>query len=92
MRGIPSKKHIHKYERIKTAIGFLWRCALPNCNHYMPRHMEGFVEGKLSICWGCDNEILLYENNMSDKCKMDDKIRPMCDKCIEKYSELLHSM
>lgn len=69
-----AKKHTHKYYK-----GFLnsvrvWACALPDCSHYMPKHLERMVSGKASICWKCGNEMILDPINM-------EKDKPICDDC-----------
>ena len=44
----------------------VWRCALSDCYHYMPPHMEEILEGRKSICWGCGQEFALDEIAMMD--------------------------
>lgn len=68
-----AKRHTHKYHRIIISSTKVWACALPNCNHYMPKHMEQMVDGKNTICWSCDEVFILNESNMKDK--------PVCDEC-----------
>jgi hypothetical protein len=48
-----AKRHVHKYHRVKFSFADIWACALPDCNHYLPKHMEATIEGKNSICWSC---------------------------------------
>lgn len=63
-----SKKHIHKYHHVDTIQGKLWACALPGCNHHMPIHYENLLIGKFSICWACNEKLILDEEVMkSDK-------------------------
>lgn len=75
-----AKKHIHKYHHIRIAAGKLWACALADCTHYMPRHLENTLLGKASICWKCENNFILDTLNM-----MDD--RPICNECVPKSEE-----
>ena len=51
-----------------------WACALPDCTHFMPRNVENMVEGKKSICWKCNQIIILDASNMRDD-------RPICRTC-----------
>jgi hypothetical protein len=74
MPGKGSKNHIHKYHKIDMLGQSIWACALPDCTHYMPKHMEHFIPGKVSICWACSSHVMLDEHTM----QMD---RPICLKC-----------
>jgi hypothetical protein len=69
-----SKRHIHKYHRVIIAGTSVWACALGDCNHYMPKHMESIVPGKNSYCWECDSQMILDSINMSED-------RPRCTNC-----------
>lgn len=60
-----AKRHIHKYYRAKLAFGDVWACALDNCNHYMPQHMEGLIPGKASLCWNCNQKFILDPNALN---------------------------
>jgi hypothetical protein len=53
-----AKKHTHQYHRISIGYKNVWACALPNCSHYVPPHLEGTMEGKLSICFGCGESFI----------------------------------
>jgi ribosomal protein S27AE len=68
------KKHIHKYHKISLNTVMVWACALPNCSHYMPKHLDGMVLGKASYCWNCGNQMVLDSNNI----EMD---KPICINC-----------
>lgn len=70
-----ARKHAHKYFFGRRVAGTqVWSCALPECNHYMPKHMEDFVQGKLSRCWSCDEEFEMGPAQM----EMD---KPFCNDC-----------
>ncbi len=73
-----AKRHTHKYRQVRMSGVIVWACALPNCNHYMPKHMEEMVPGKASICWGCEKQITLDERSMSYS-------QPMCKQCDPDY-------
>lgn len=78
-----AKRHIHKYARVPFTYGSkVWACRLPDCNHYMPKHLEATVEGKSSICWQCGNDFILDIESM-------DEDTPRCKKCrgIEEVAE-----
>lgn len=83
-----SKRHIHKYYKAPYGVGrFVWACALPDCLHHMPPHMEKMVNGKASICWECNNGMTMNPDNMK-------LTRPICESCRlgiktdEKFPEL----
>lgn len=69
------KQHIHKYQRISIGEFKVWSCALPDCQHYMPKHMEQMIPGKGTICWNCLEECLMGPIQMN-------MIRPFCDDCL----------
>lgn len=77
-----SKKHIHKYHKIDVNSVDVWACALPECNHHMPKHYEKMVVGKASICWGCGDFLVLSEANMSMN-------KPECFKCLHPELEVV---
>lgn len=88
MANTKAKRHVHKYNRIFMSGTPLWACALPTCNHYMPKHMEMMVEGKMSICWDCGKEFILDEENMMvDKPNCGCVVRKKTD--TEKMAEIL---
>lgn len=76
-----SKRHTHKYYRASTSFGKVWACALPDCNHYMPQHMDSMVTGKNSLCWTCGEQFQLNAINMRDK-------QPMCDECSNRAIDI----
>lgn len=70
-----AKKHTHKYYfGLLVGGDKVWACALPNCTHYMPKHMEGNVEGKFALCWKCSEQFTLDPVNMK-------RAKPICDDC-----------
>jgi hypothetical protein len=69
-----AKRHIHKYHKINFSYATVWGCALPDCNHYMPKHMEAMVEGKKSYCWHCGEEMILDIDAMKES-------KPRCIPC-----------
>lgn len=69
-----AKRHTHRYRKLPSQI---WACGLPDCTHYMPTNMAEMVEGKQSICWSC-NETMIMETK---QLKMD---KPICNSCILK--------
>lgn len=67
----------HKYHRVDIGRGKpykVYRCALPNCPHYMPN--ENLVEGKSSICWDCGVDFVLIKSLMV--------LKPTCHECSKK--------
>lgn len=71
-------KHIHKYHVIIINGKDTWACAFGNCNHFMPDNMKNMVEGKFSICWVCEQQFTLNENNMQAK-------KPVCNRCAARF-------
>ena len=69
-----SRRHTHKYCRRPVGYQKVWACALPDCNHHMPPHYAALIEGKASICWECEQPMLLDAINM----EMD---KPICPDC-----------
>lgn len=74
MAGKGSKNHIHKYYRARVAGVDVWACGLDNCTHYMPKHLEELVPGKVTVCWSCDKRFMLDERAMKYE-------RPICLDC-----------
>ena len=72
-----AKRHTHKYHYIDLGYGNAWACALPNCSHFMPPVAKSHarndmrVLGKMTLCFGCNNEIHMTPALMT----MD---QPMC--------------
>ena len=67
------KQHVHKYYRLTNYVK-LWACALEDCTHVMPKHLEEMMMGKKSICWECGSPFKLNSFSL----KMD---KPMCEQC-----------
>jgi hypothetical protein len=80
-----SKKHIHKYYKVDVNFNLVWACALPDCNHHMPKHYENMMPGKATICWDCGEITVLDPINM----KLTKPICPDCrgERSIEEYLE-----
>jgi len=70
-----SKKHIHKYHKVKVNGVEVWACALPDCNHHMPKHYESTIPGKGFICWSCGEMGIFDSTNMM-------MLRPHCFNCL----------
>jgi hypothetical protein len=73
-RGRGSKAHIHKYHYINIKYTSVWACALGDCTHFMPAHLETMMLGKKSLCWACNGEFYLDEDNMKNS-------EPICYEC-----------
>lgn len=69
-----AKRHIHKYRRVEISGFKVWACAIGDCPHYMPRHLETMVLGKFSYCWECNKQITLDDVSMRDD-------NPLCYDC-----------
>jgi hypothetical protein len=73
---MPAKRHVHKYYYgLEISGSKVWACALPDCNHFMPKHMEGLVMGRRSICWKCGEETVIIDNESRKE------LKPICDEC-----------
>lgn len=70
-------KHVHKYHYIDIVYTKVWACALPDCTHLMPAYMNAHVIGKRSLCWECNKEFFLDEENMKNP-------EPVCSACVNK--------
>lgn len=68
------RKHIHKYCKRELYGTSVWTCALPTCTHYMPKHLEEMVKGKYSVCWECDEQMIMGPLQM-------ERDKPICDNC-----------
>lgn len=72
---MPAKNHRHKYYKGKLGETHkVWYCGLPDCTHYIPKHMESMANGKISTCWGCGADITLNPTNMEED-------YPKCENC-----------
>lgn len=83
MGATKAKRHTHKYHRIPVGSGYVWACALPDCNHYMHQSMIAMVVGKNSICYGCLNVFILEPDNMSYSVEHNNG-DGLCNICIAK--------
>ena len=77
-----ASKHIHKYHKIRVAGQHVMACALPDCTHYMPYHIQSILLGKKTYCWNCNEIFLLDEESM----KME---KPTCSICRINSMELV---
>ena len=72
--GTSSKKHVHKYMRQQLKHIKVWRCALPDCSHWMPPYLEEMIIGRTSLCWECSEQFTLDEDAIAED-------MPRCIKC-----------
>ena len=79
---MPRKNHTHKYILRPTGSQPVWACALPDCNHYMPPHLNSLIEGRSSICWECEDKFILDDNAMKE-------LRPRCFNCRSEVSKII---
>lgn len=70
------KKHVHKYYRLDMMGTKVWACALPNCSHYMPKHLEPSIANRLSVCWQCESDSMLMGPLQLER------VKPICEKCM----------
>lgn len=70
-----SSNHVHRYEKVILGKkGYtVFRCNLPNCNHYIA---EKLAAGKESVCNRCGNVMILDKRAMR-------LTRPHCVDCIQ---------
>ena len=73
------KRHIHKYYKADVLGEKLWACALPTCNHHMPPHYSSLISGKATICWECNDIMVLHAYAL----EMD---KPICLVCRRRNS------
>jgi hypothetical protein len=65
---MPSKDHVHTYERIPSEKTTRYKCADPDCSHVI---MKTQLKGKRSLCWGCGNAFILTSEHLK-------RARPHC--------------
>lgn len=75
---MPAQNHIHKYYKqsirwkgFKPGPEIIYHCALSDCTHYLPKRQ---IIGKVSLCNGCEDEIILTYQHLRVR-------KPTCDKC-----------
>lgn len=78
-----AKRHTHKYHKIAG----VWHCARPDCTHFMPKNVEGNMEGKMSICWSCHNDFTLDAISLD----MDKPTCAACNNDVSTMAEILAS-
>ena len=74
---MPKIKHQHKYERVEVGKKgwVIYRCTLPDCNHYLPT--AELIINRESLCWGlCEGTCIYSRDDYNNKLK-----RPMCEGC-----------
>jgi hypothetical protein len=62
--------HYHKYERINWPNQKpFYKCALPNCPHYLP--IARLAEGRESLCWGyeCNHLVTITREDITKEVK-----------------------
>jgi hypothetical protein len=73
-------KHYHKYIRIalnkkrKIDGARVYKCITPGCTHFIA---ENLAEGRLCLCWVCDELFTITKKAMKLK-------KPHCDKCYSR--------
>lgn len=76
---ISGDKHkVHKYKRTflgnksnKKSKTPIWRCMLPNCQHYL---LTETVIGKDALCWRCGDIFNIKKFHL-------ERVKPLCSKC-----------
>ena len=72
------KKHTHKYMKVTFSSGFtVFKCMWPDCAHYV---REELAEGRESVCWRCQDIMVLNTANMTLK-------KPHHLLCTRKYNK-----
>ncbi len=73
-RKEPTPKHTHRYIKIGGKYTAIWKCAKPDCKHFVYLAQENVIIGRYSECWGCGLKFIMDEMAM-----MDDQ--PQCFAC-----------
>jgi hypothetical protein len=73
---------VHKYNRVvfnskRAGETIIWRCVLPNCQHYLVGEM---VVGKLCVCNRCNDGVFEMKRAHLTKKK------PHCLSCTKQYA------
>lgn len=81
------KRHVHKYFRVnagKTKDYFVYRCAIPDCSHYI---QENFILYRMTICWECGEPFPVNDYISTRKI-----VYPKCNDCRVKIPEDIGSL
>ena len=73
---MPKIKHgTHRYHWRKLGSNRVLACAVPNCTHYVPKHLEAvLIDGRPSLCNSCGLEFTLTPDALKED-------SPRCDNC-----------
>lgn len=72
-----TKPHIHQYKRLdigKDKEYIVFKCALPNCAHYLAPYL---VVGRESLCPRCEESFIIENKHLQ-------LAQPHCDNCTIK--------
>lgn len=75
MTKVTKHNHTHKYYKAKLGKKIIYRCAVPNCPHYVMREL---VLNRMSICWSCGDPFILPHAISLLQSK------PVCKECSSK--------
>lgn len=59
-------KHTHQYTKVTGKFTFVWKCADPDCKHFVYGAQEYIVLGRASICWECRQKFTMDEDSMQE--------------------------
>lgn len=77
---MPSKKHIHRYQRAfldKDKKYPVYKCNLPNCTHYLAKAL---VRGKEALCNRCGKLMIMGPLQLT-------LAKPHCNDCVKPKEE-----
>lgn len=66
------KHKVHKYYKARVGKMIVYRCALPDCSHYLRKEL---VTNHMSLCFRCNQPFMLPKAPSLLKAK------PWCDEC-----------
>lgn len=79
-----NRKHVHKYRLVEFGINDkVWACGLPDCSHYLPRHLAKMIEGRASECWDCESHTIMSVDRMKFAIANNDS-KILCQDCMDK--------
>jgi hypothetical protein len=61
-----SPKHTHHYFKVIGKFTFVWKCADPDCKHFVYGSQEYIVLGRNSYCWNCKKKFEMTETAMQE--------------------------
>lgn len=59
-------KHTHHYWKVEGKFTSVWKCADPDCKHFVWASQEYIVLGRSSICWECRQKFTMDDESLKE--------------------------